>query len=236
MKKILMVCILALIFSGCVSLQKADLPEDSLEAEEIVTDQEETAEKVSPILDLSPELQNIKGEELEGYVQKKGVVFSKTDFQGLLETRYVKFLFEDIGDPTHKFQLHIGENSDQQTFPWDVKTVKPGYFFVELPVGRYKISSVSIPVGSTMATEKMNVTLEVVPNTICYAGTLKMVGTKEKIKLGGLPVIKPGFEYTVEVLDEREEGSESFRRNYPNFLHDISVKLMQVNVVSPENI
>ena len=236
MKKILMVCILALIFSGCVSLQKADLPEDSLEAEEIVTDQEETAEKVSPILDLSPELQNIKGEELEGYVQKKGVVFSKTDFQGLLETRYVKFLFEDIGDPTHKFQLHIGENSDQQTFPWDVKTVKPGYFFVELPVGRYKISSVSIPVGSTMATEKMNVTLEVVPNTICYAGTLKMVGTKEKIKLGGLPVIKPGFEYTVEVLDEREEGAEAFRRNYPNFLHDISVKLMQVNVVSPENI
>ncbi|MCK4881566.1 MAG: hypothetical protein KAS92_00920 [Candidatus Omnitrophica bacterium] len=236
MKKILMVCILALIFSGCVSLQKADLPEDSLEAEEIVTDQEETAEKVSPILDLSPELQNIKGEELEGYVQKKGVVFSKTDFQGLLETRYVKFLFEDTEDPMHKFQLHIGENSDQQTFPWDVKTVKPGYFFVELPVGRYKISSVSIPVGSTMATEKMNVTLEVVPNTICYAGTLKMVGTKEKIKLGGLPVIKPGFEYTVEVLDEREEGAEAFRLNYPNFLHDISVKLMQVNVVSPENI
>ena len=63
-----------------------------------------------------------------------------------------------------------------------------------------------------------------------------MVGTKEKIKLGGLPVIKPGFEYTVEVLDEREEGAEAFRRNYPNFLHDISVKLMQVNVVSPENI
>ena len=236
MKKILMICILGLIFSGCVSLQKIDVPVDLLETEEAVTAQEETAEKVSPAPDPFLELQNIKGEELEGYVGKKGVVFSKTDFQGLLETRYVKFLFEDIDDSTHKFQLHIGENSDQQTFPWDVKTVKPGYFFVELPVGRYKISSVSIPVGSTMATEKMNVTLEVVPNTICYVGTLKMVGTKEKIKLGGLPVIKPGFEYTVEVLDEREEGAEAFRRNYPNFLHDISVKLMQVNVVSPENI
>jgi len=183
-------------------------------------------------LDTSPELQNIKGEELEEYAQKKGVIFAKTDFQGLLETRYVKFLFEDQDDPGHKFQLHIGESSGQQTFPWDVKTVKPGYFFVELPVGRYKISSISIPVGSTTATEEMGVMLEVVPDTICYAGTLKMVGTKERIKLGGVPVIKPGFEYTVEVLDEREEGVAAFRQSYPNFPHDISIKLMQVNVSS----
>lgn len=147
-----------------------------------------------------------------------------------MKTRYVKFLFEDQEDSAHKFQLHIGENSEQQTFPWNVKTVKPGYFFVELPAGKYKISSVSIPVGSTTATEEIDISLEVIPNTICYAGTLKMVGTKEKIKLGGLPIIKPGFEYTVEVLDEREEGAEAFRRNYPNFPNDITIKLMRVNV------
>lgn len=206
--------------SGCISLKKASEPE------KIVPEQRKAEFED---FEAPPELQNIKGEELEGHVQKMGVIFAKTDFQGLLNTRYVKFLLEDQDDPEHKFQFHIGENSEQQIFPWDVKSVKPGYFFVELPAGRYKIVSVTIPVGSTTATEKMDVTLEVFPDAVYYVGTLKMVGTKEKIKLGGVPVIKPGFEYTVEVLDEREEGSAAFSKNYPDFPHGVSVKLMQVN-------
>ena len=185
--------------------------------------------------DTSPELQNVQDEGLEKYAQNKGVIFAKTDFQGLLETRYVKFLFEDLKTPEHKFQLHIGDNSDQDRFPWEVKTVRRGYFFVELPAGSYKISSVSIPVGSTVATEPMDVIVDVIPNAICYVGTLKMIGTKEKIKLGGLPVIKPGFEYTVEILDEREEGAKAFRQNYPNFPYDVSIKLMRVRSVSEKN-
>ena len=224
-KKILILLIGGLVLSGCATHKKTLIPKNVPETSVRVRDEKIVIE--SP--DISPELQNIKGEELEEYVQKKGVIFAKTDFQGLLETRYVKFLLEDQEDSTHKFLLHIGENSDQQTFPWNVKMAKRGYFFVELPVGRYKISSVSIPVGSTTATEDMDVILEVIPDAICYVGTLKMVGTKEKIKLGGVPVIKPGFEYTVEVLDEREEGVEAFSQNYPNFPHDMSVKLMQVN-------
>lgn len=221
MKKAFLFLAAGFLLSGCVTLRKAPVPEDIME--DIL--REERGPAAKPL----PELENIKGEELEGYAQKKGVIFAKTDFQGLLETHYVKFLFEDMDDPAHKFLLHIGEKSGQQTFPWDGKTVRPGYFFVELPAGRYRISSVTIPVGSTTATEEMNVALEVVPNAICYVGTLKMVGTKEKIKLGGVPVIKPGFEYTVEVLDERDEGIAAFRRNYPDFPHDVSVKLMRVN-------
>lgn len=227
LSKFVMIC---LLFSGCVIWKKTpvttEMPSPVIAQGNIEIPPKEVPAEM--FRDVSPELENIKGEELEGYVQKKGVIFAKTDFRGLLETRYVKFLFENQDDPAHRFQLHIGENSDQQAFPWDVKTVKPGYFFVELPAGRYKISSVSIPVGLTMATEEMNVILEVVPNTICYVGTLKMVGTKEKIKLGGLPVIRPGFEYTIEVLDEREEGKVAFRQNYPNFPHDVSIKLMRV--------
>ena len=61
-----------------------------------------------------------------------------------------------------------------------------------------------------------------------------MIGTKEKIKLGGVPVIKPGFEYTIEVIDEREEGSEAFNKNYPDFPHGVSIKLMQVNQQPPK--
>jgi len=226
MKRIIILVFSICILSGCISLQKVSEPE------KIISEQPK-AEFEDPNIPL--ELQNIKDEDLEEYVEKKGVIFAKTDFQGLLETRYVKFLFEDQDNPAHKFQLHIGENSGQQTFPWDVKTVKPGYFFVELPAGRYKIISVTIPVGSTTATEEMAVTLEVLPDAVCYVGTLKMVGTKEKIKLGGVPVIKPGFEFTVEVLDEREEGSMAFSRNYPNFPHGVSIKLMQVEEQSSSN-
>ena len=222
MKKLIILFMAGLVFSGCVTVGKVPVPE---EPEKIVPEQPmvEFEEEQDP-----QELQNIKGEELEEYVQKKGVIFAKTDFQGLLKTRYVKFLFEDQDDAKHKFHLHIGDHSEQKTFPWEVKTVMPGYFFVELPAGRYKMSSVTIPVVSTTATEDMNVTLEVLPNAICYVGTLKMVGTKEKIKLGGVPVIKPGFEYTVEVIDEREEGAAAFTQNYPNFPHGVSIKLMQV--------
>jgi len=223
MKKLIILFVVGVLFSGCVTLQKVSDPHE--EPEYILPEQPKADFEESQV---PRELQNIKGEELEEDVQKKGVIFAKTDFQGLLKTRYVKLLFEDRDDLSHKFHLHIGENSGEQTFPWDVKTVQPGLFFVELPAGRYKISSVTIPVGSTTATEEMHVNLEVLPNAICYVGTLKMVGTKEKIKLGGVPVIKPGFEYTVEVLDEREEGLAAFSQNYPDFPHGVSIKLMQV--------
>lgn len=209
-----------LLLSGCVTIQKVPVPDEV---------QEGPVEAVREIVDASPELVNIRNEELEEYVEKKGVIFAKSEFQGLLETRYVKLFFQDQDDPNNQFQLHIGENSGQKRFPWEVKTVKPGYFFVELPVGRYKISSITIPVGSTTATENMDVDVEVVADTISYVGTLSMVGTKEKIRLGGVPVIKPGFEYTLEILDQHEEGLDAFKRNYPDFPHNISIKLMEVN-------
>ena len=191
MKKFLFLLMIGLTVSGCVTAGKVkDEPVEAVKTQPVsVVETLEIPEEVGAPADL----ENIKVEELEDYTQQKGVIISKTDFQGLLETRYVKFLFEDQNDPKHKFQLHIGDKSGQQSFPWDVKTVNPGYFFVELPAGHYKISSVTIPVGSTTATEAMDVNVEVIPNTVCYVGTLKMVGTKEKIKLGGVPVIKPGF-------------------------------------------
>ena len=216
--------------SGCVAMSRTP-PADG-QVEQIIPEKKD-AGAVSEVT--LPQLQNIKGEELEEYIQKKGVIFAKTEFSGLLSTRYVKFLFTDKEDPEHKFQLHIGEITGQQTVPWEVKAVRPGYFFVELPAGRYTITSVTIPVGSTTATEDMNVDLEVLADMICYVGTLKMVGTKERIKLGGVPVIKPGFEYTLDVIDEREEGAAAFKQNYPTYPHGVSIKLMKVNALSDKS-
>ena len=186
---------------------------------------------ISPI-DTSPQLQNIAGEDLEQYAQKKGVIFAKTDFSGVLATSYVRLLMENLDDVSEKFQIYIGDKEQPKTLSWDVKTVKPGYFFIELPIGSYKISSVSIPVGSTLATEPLDIRFEVLPDTIAYIGTLKMVGTKEKIRLGGVPVIKPGFEFTTQIVDEVEEGKNIFHQDYPNVKGPIKINLMKINAAT----
>jgi len=197
----------------------------------------EVEEKTPPEKDLiettprdsSLKQQDVKEGEIEKAEVKKGLIFAKTDFQGVLQTSFVKLFFENQENSQYKFQLHIGEKSRVTAFSWDVKIVQPGYFFIELPAGSYRITSVSIPVGSTMATEDIDINLEVVPDKAVYIGTLKLVGTKEKIKLGGVPVIKPGFEYTAFVIDEREEGFAAFRQNYPNAPNEIEINLMKLN-------
>jgi len=194
--------------------------------EKVVKEKEEEAIIQKP--DSSPELVNVDEEQLEEYVEKKGIIFAKTDFQGVLKTRYVRLFFENLTDPEKKFQLHIGEKTVEQTFPWEVKNVEPGYFFIELPQGQYKISSIAIPVGTTTAEEEAHISFNVAEDTITYIGTLKIVGTKEKIKLGGVPVIKPGFEYTIEVLDQREEGITEFRNRYPNIVNEVNIELMEL--------
>lgn len=174
------------------------------------------------------DIQNVKDKTLRSYAQKKGVVFAKVDFQGVLKAAYVKLLFDGQGEGAQKFYLQIEDRPGEYPLWGKGKTVKPGYFFIELPAGLYKISSLSIPVGSTLATEPIDISFEVVPNTVVYMGTLRVVGTKEKIKIGGLPVIQPGFEYAAEVLDEREEGVFAFRQRYPNISVEIATQLMDI--------
>lgn len=209
----LLCCFMALFFlTGCAALGKQGGQPESQQP------------------DISFDLENVGQEDLEAYVQKKGIVFAKTDFQGVLQATYVKLLFEGQGGNKEKFYLHIEDTSSgKETFPWDIKAVKPGYFFIELPAGQYKISSIAIPVGTTLAAEDMNIGFEVMAGEVVYMGTLKVVGTKETIKLGGVPVIKPGFEYVAEILDEQQEGVAAFRQRYPNFSADITTQLMHVN-------
>ncbi|HBR15786.1 MAG TPA: hypothetical protein DD723_09670 [Candidatus Omnitrophica bacterium] len=178
--------------------------------------------------DASLALANIKGEQLKEVVEKKGVVFAKTDFEGILKTDYVKLLLEHQSEKEYTFQLNIGRTQDESDALRDSKTVEPGYFFIELPAGNYRISSVSIPVGSTLATEPMDVYFDVPSDGITYLGTLKLTGTKEKIKLGGVPVIKPGFEYHVNVLNEQMEAISAFHQRYPRVSNKITVNLMKI--------
>jgi len=213
----------ALLLSGCATSKRSQtVPSFDNETKQFI----EIPEDQRP--ESSPELENINKEDLQGYAQQNGVIFAKTDFEGVLKTNYVRLMIVDQEHPERTYQLHIGEKAAAQKFPWDVKVVNPGYFYIELPAGAYQFTQVSIPVGSTMAVEDMTIGFEVIPNQVTYMGTLKMVGTKERIKLGGVPVIKPGFEYTIEIIDEQEEGMVSFKERFPEAPENVSTNLMKL--------
>ncbi|OGX38994.1 MAG: hypothetical protein A3G91_01080 [Omnitrophica WOR_2 bacterium RIFCSPLOWO2_12_FULL_50_9] len=214
----LFVCVL--ILGGCAMAPPSSVPEFPKDLAGAAV----RGERKTP-----PGPQDVKDKALKSYIQKKGVVFAKVDFQGVLKAAYVKLFFEGQGEQAQRFYLQIEDKPGERLLWGKGKSVKPGYFFIELPAGSYKISSLSIPVGSTSATEPMDISFEVIPNAVVYMGTLKVVGTKEKIKLGGLPVIQPGFEYEVEVRDEREEGVFAFHQRYPNIPVDIRTQLMGIH-------
>ena len=213
------------IFCGCTTLKTGPL---RVKSSAVQPPQQDFIPVSLQTPGLSAQLANMEEQEMEKFVSKKGVIFAKTDFQGVLNTSYVTLFIEDTEDPFHKFELHVGEKTPSATFPWEVKIVKPGYFFIELPAGQYKIFSISIPVGSTLATEESHIYFDVLPDIITYVGTLRIVGTKEKIKLGGVPVIKPGFDYSAQVVDEQREGLAIFKERYPGVPSQIQVKLMEI--------
>jgi hypothetical protein len=156
----------------------------------------------------------------------QGMIVAKTEFEGVIKKSFIRLTIVDQNDRAKVYQLYIGDKSRQLDF-WNTETIEPGYFFVQLPAGSYSIASLSIPVGSSLASELMNITFEVRPERAVYIGTLNVVGTKEKIKLGGIPVIKPGFDYTVKISDEYNEAFKEFKQRFPENSENLEVHLMK---------
>ena len=162
-----------------------------------------------------------------------GKVFAKTDFSGVAQTSYVRLSIADLRNPDKSYQLFIGDKSRQRSYAWKVeRTVMPSYFFIELPPSLYKFHLISIPVGTATADESMDIVFEVTENRTNYLGTLKVSGIEEKIRFGGIPVIKPGFDYRVQVSDDRDTAIKVFHQRYPKEQQPIDVRLMQVNLPS----
>ncbi|MCK5213935.1 MAG: hypothetical protein KAR05_01095 [Candidatus Omnitrophica bacterium] len=186
-----------------------------LKTEEDLSNQQETA---SPL-----------NEEVADEIILTGYVFGKTKFEGVVKTSYVQLSINELAASDKTYKLIIGDKARQQSFPWETQTVKPGYFFIELPPGEYRISSITIPVGTSTATEPMDVVFKVQQDKYTYLGTMDVIGTREKIKLGGVPVIQPGFEYSLDRLDERNEALQEFKLHYSESASDFNVDLMRIN-------
>lgn len=173
-----------------------------------------------------------RGRVVQSPVSPDGIIFGKTDFRGVVQTDYVKLTIVDRKDPDKEYYLYIGARRDQKILPLDAKPVEPSYYYLQLPAGDYKISNISIPVGTTLATEPMDVRFSVKRQTVVYLGTLRVTGTEEKLRLGGIPMIQPGFDYHVEVLDEQPEALGAFKRLYPTIHWTAETGLMQARPLS----
>lgn len=156
-----------------------------------------------------------------------GIIFGKADFRGILKVQYVKLDIVDDEDPQKRYELLFGDRDENNAPVWDARPVEPHYFFLELPVGKYRITAISIPVGTTLATESTDIAFTVERETVIYLGTLRVTGTDQKIRFGGVPLLRPGFEYKVEILNEIQEAVHKFRLKYPSMQREIQVQLMQ---------
>jgi hypothetical protein len=219
--------------SGCATTHsQKTIPEQTAPVGDALAEQPKTyaleSELVFPEEELLLPEEPFPGEE-EKMMVPSGTVFAKTVFEGVVKTSYVQLTIVDFTDPKKVFQLIIGDKARQKNLPWNIQTVKPGYFFISLPAGHYRINSITIPVGTTLATEPMDVSFDVELDKTIYLGTLRVVGERERIKLGGVPIIKPGFEYTLQILDERTEAQKEFSLRFPEHGGRIDYQLMEVN-------
>lgn len=156
-----------------------------------------------------------------------GIIFGKADFQGVLKVEYVKLLIIDENNPDKKYELFFGDKDEPQLLFGQTSFVEPKYFFLELPASKYKITSISIPVGTTLATEKTDIAFTVEKETVIYLGTLRVTGTDQKIRFGLVPLLSPGFDYKIDIINEKEEAIKEFKGKYPLIKRDVQVSLMK---------
>ena len=160
-----------------------------------------------------------------------GVVFAKTVFEGVVKKSYVRLSFINEADPSEINHLFIGDPVRQRSFPVILQTVNPDYFIIELPTGNYRFTELAVPVGTSLAAEPMDVSFSVPSASANYLGTLRVRGTRERVRLGGVPLVRPGFDYTIQILDERAEAMAEFHRRVPQFSSKINVGLMRAHAL-----
>lgn len=162
-----------------------------------------------------------------------GIIFGKTEFKGLLKTSYVRLLIVNREDPAKQYVFAVGDRMSSGLLPWvqDSKVIEPGHFVLELPPGNYKMTQVAIPAGSILAEESLELDFSVQTKGAVYLGTLMIDGKNEKVKFGGIPLIRPGFEYVLEVRDEFDEAVKFIGQFIPD---DYFIKKDLFTVVSLE--
>ncbi|NTV29182.1 MAG: hypothetical protein HGA80_03770 [Candidatus Omnitrophica bacterium] len=224
------VCLIVPLLAGCAALSRSR-PAEGVNIQQIAVAAPVVSGRISPVKVSSSD---------KPVVAKKpqfGLIAGKTDFQGLLKAPYVRFEIVRQDDPADKFFFYIGSKGNQSVVPWgEEKVVEPGYFTLQLAPGVYKILHIAIPVGSTIAEESLELDFEVAAGKVCYVGTLDVEGTKEKVKFGGVPLLRPGFDYRLAVRDEMGEAVTALQNMLPPDMPAVERRLFKIVAVQDGDI
>ncbi len=209
MKKYLFILFFACYAAGCASLSD---------------------QKGSLAINTPPEQKNAVAARPKGPARERAFAFGKTDFKGLLKVSYVRLLVARRDDLSKQYSFIFGSKANQNVLPWkEGRLIEPGYFYWHIPPGAYRITQIAIPVGTTMAEEEVAIDFEVRSGTVSYLGTLDVDGTKERVKFGGVPVMRPGFEYVITVRDEFDEALQVLKKRYADVRSAFKKELFRVN-------
>ncbi len=187
------------------------------------------------------QLSNLKQNYALDSRSDKSVVFGKVIYNSddffFKRIPFLKFKIRNIADTEIKYNLKLGDAESMFALPWNLKFFKSEYFFIELEPGNYEIYSISMPYGrdlSNIISETTSIIFSIEPNSISYLGTLQLTILKNTTKVGGLPLLKAGFVYKANLLDEQEEAVKEFRIKYPLLSEEIKIKLMNIKQITNE--
>lgn len=234
MRKFAFLCFALIFLSGCATtnqnntLPSKDLPQ---EASGQVNNQTVSPDLVKEVQTKTAKIKNEQVQALNSKVAEDvitGTVFGNVTFSGILNKPYVTFSISRVTRPEYKFQLHIGNKKNKEDPTRTIYTDQNGYFFMTLPEGQYQITSISIPVSSTLAVEMIDIIFDVNLNEAAYIGHLSVEGTKEKIHWGGIPVVKPGFEYLTTLKKDEWEAYNFYKRIFPDSTLNPVTRMMKV--------
>jgi hypothetical protein len=216
MWKSVLVLLLTMSSLGCAALSKTEGPKIAA-ATPVV---ERVAEKAS-------------GAPVSAKARVRyGLVFGKTDFKGILKASFVRLTLVKKDDPGKEYFFYVGARGNQSVVPWGKgRSIEPGYFYLQLTPGDYEVTEISIPVGSALAGERVSLSFPVTANKISYLGTLDVTGTKERVHFGGVPIVRPGFEYDLRINDEFEPAKKELETRIPRHRSPVVKELFKVNSI-----
>jgi len=161
-----------------------------------------------------------------------GLVFGKTDFKGILKASFVRLTLVRKNDPGKEYFFYVGAKENQSVVPWGKgQLIEPGYFYLQLTPGDYEVTDIAIPVGSALAEERVSLSFTVTAHKINYLGTMDVTGTKERVHFGGVPIMKPGFEYDLRIADEFAPAKKELETRVPRHRSPVVKELFKVNSV-----
>ena len=103
---------------GCRTIPQKETPKES-------SSRSQELPRKLPAVPAQPPAPEVSPEEVP--VVPQGMIFAKTQFEGVVKKSYIRLTIVDQQDKSKVYHLYIGDKSRQLDFPWNTQTIQPGY-------------------------------------------------------------------------------------------------------------